>query len=117
MVDTNSTRQYHSSAVKDDDDRILLIGGWFSNSTEWIPVDGSPSQPGPFHVRHGYDHCTMKLSSDSILLTGGRGTGEEVTSYNIATGDENRLNGMRQGRLGHACGVYRDAAGRQVGRL
>ena len=114
---TRSSRSQHSSAVDEKKRRILLIGGESSSSTEWISVVGSPSQPGPFNVRHGNAHCTIKLSSDSILLTGGAGTEEEVTIYNITTGDENRLNGMRQGRAQHACGVYQDAAGRQVGRL
>ena len=41
LVETRSTRAYPSSAVKED--RILLIGGSYSRSTEWIPVDGSPS--------------------------------------------------------------------------
>ena len=49
LVDTSPRRTAHSSAVKDDD-RILLLGGAYSNSTEWILVDGSPSQPGPFNV-------------------------------------------------------------------
>merc|ERR1712210_350470 len=40
LVDTSSERRSHSSAVKDD--RILLIGGFGSRSTEWISVDGSP---------------------------------------------------------------------------
>ena len=79
LVDTRSSREYHSSAVKDDE-RILLIGGLFSTSTEWIWVDGSPSQPGPFDVRHGMDHCTIQLSSDLIVVTGGDGTEDLVTS-------------------------------------
>merc|ERR1719264_646491 len=50
LADT-SYREKHSSAVKDDENRILLIGGTYSSQgTEWILVDGSPSQPGPFHA-------------------------------------------------------------------
>ena len=45
LVETSSTRIYHSSAVKED--RILLIGGSQSRSTEWISVDGSRAQLGP----------------------------------------------------------------------
>merc|ERR1719500_1553588 len=117
LVDTNSRRRTHSSAVKDDD-RILLIGGYDSNSTEWISVDGSPSQPGPFHVRHGYDHCTIQVSSDLILVTGGAGVNtpvDLVTSYQLTgNGDETPLTPMNQRRAGHACGVYQDAGGQQV---
>ena len=118
LANTSSTRQYHSSAVKDDDDRILLIGGWFSNSTEWIPVDGSPSQPGPFHVRHGHSHCTVQLSSNLILVTGGDSSYNFVTSYHLSgNGDETPLTSLKQGRRKHACGVYQDAGGQQVRRL
>ena len=122
LVDTISTRTSHSSAVKDD--RILLIGGsfdlhgGFANSTEWISVDGSPSQPGPFNVRHGASHCTVQLSSDLIVVIGGSETYDYVTSYHLSgDGDETPLTPMNQGRYSHACGVYQDAGGQQVRRL
>ena len=116
LADTISTRSLHSSAVKDD--RILLIGGQVDHSTEWISVDGSPSQPGPFSVRHGSRHCTAQLSSDLILLTGGYETYDRVTSYQLTgNGDETPLTPMKQGRADHACGVYQDAGGQQVRRL
>ena len=51
LVNTTSERTQHSSAVTDD--RILLIGGYHSGSTEWISVDGSPSQPGMSGMDHG----------------------------------------------------------------
>ena len=119
LVDTSSSRIYHSSAVKDDD-RILLIGGGGgddSRSTEWISVDGSPSQPGPFHVRHGQQHCTIQLSSDLVLVTGGLRTGDYVTSYHLSgNGDEASQTSLNRGRAEHACGVYQDAGGQQVRR-
>ena len=115
LVETTSTRYFHSSAVKED--RILLIGGIDSRSTEWIPVDGSPSQPGPFDVGHGYDHCTAQLSADSIVVTGGYDTEEYVTNYELSDGYETPLTPMVQGRWGHACGVYQDADGQQVRRV
>ena len=102
------------SAVKED--RILLIRGSVSRSTEWIPVDGSPSQPGPFDVRHGDSHCTAQLSADSIVVTGGYDTEEYVTNYELSDGYETPLTPMVQGRWGHACGVYQDAGGQQVSR-
>ena len=57
LVDTRERRTEHSTAVKDD--RLLLIGGLRSRTTEWIPIDGSPSQPGPFDIRHELSHCTV----------------------------------------------------------
>ena len=118
LADTISRRRLHTSAVKEDENRILLIGGYNSNSTEWISVDGSPSQPGPFGVRHGSRHCTVQLSSDLILLTGGYDTFDFVTSYQLTSnGDETPLTPMKQGRADHACGVYQGAGGQQVRRL
>ena len=114
LADTRSTRTYHSSAVSSDD-RILLIGGSVSRSTEWISVDGSPSQPGPFDVRHGQRHCTIQVSSDLVVLTGGYETLEYVTNYDL-TGKsaETTLARLKQGRYDHACGVYQGAGGQQV---
>ena len=110
---TRSRRRYHSSAQSKE--KILLIGGWDSRSTEWIPVDGSPSQPGPFDVRHEYRHCTIQLSADLIVVTGGYETFDFVTEYQLTgNGNETPLTSMRQGRLGHACAVYQDVAGQQV---
>merc|ERR1712192_50889 len=81
-----------------------------------ISADGSPSQAGPFQVRHGHLHCTMQLSADLILVTGGVGTESYVTEYQLNgnKGKENPLTPMSQARRGHACGVYQGAAGQQV---
>jgi len=114
LTETRSGRYRHSSAVKEN--RILLIGGAVSRSTEWISLDGSPSQAGPFEVRHGFDHCTIQPSADLIVVTGGRGTESYVTEYQLSgnNGNETPLTPMRQARRDHACGVYQGAAGQQV---
>jgi len=112
LVQTRSTRGGHSSAEQDG--RILLIGGIYSNSTEWIPLDGSAAQPGPFNVRHGAHHCTMQLSPDLIVVTGGLGTERFVTEYQMTgNGDERPLTSIIP-KSSHACGVYNDAGGQQV---
>ena len=71
LADIITTREFHSSAVKEN--RILLIGGsqgmGSTRSTEWISLDGSPSQPGPFEVKHGYNHCTAQLSEDLVVVS------------------------------------------------
>ena len=42
----------------------------------------------------------------------------QVTSYRLTgDGDETPLTSMNRGRWDHACGVYRDAGGRQVSGL
>ena len=116
LTETRSSRINHSSAVKEN--RILLIGGAESNSTEWISVDSSPSEAGPFEVRHGPGHCTIQPSANLIVLTGGFGTDSYVTEYQLTgnEGNDTPLTPMRQGRAGHACGVYQGAAGQQVRR-
>ena len=107
----------HSASAQNGTAMLLIgaSGGSFKHSTEWIPVDGSPSQPGTFSVRHGSDHCTIQLSSNHILLTGGSGTEDYVTGYQLDAldGDMTLFNGMKHGRRGHACGAYQ-AGGQQV---
>ena len=97
------------------EDRILLIGGSDSSSTEWIATDGGDSQIGPWVVRHGYKHCTIQVSSDLIVVTGGYSTWDYVTEYQL-TGDatETVMTSLINGRYSHACGVYREAGGQQV---
>ena len=113
LVYTIYSRQYHSSAQTED--KILLIGGSSSPSTtEWISLDGSASQNGPFNVRNSYHHCTIQLSPDLIVVTGGyTGNYDYVTEYHLTTGVERILTSLSQGRYYHACGVYQNA-GQQV---
>ena len=67
LQDTLYNRQEHSSATTDD--AVLLIGGSYSEeTTEWIPVDGSPAHPGPFYIRHGYHHCTIQVNALTIVM-------------------------------------------------
>ena len=112
LVSTIYTRSYGSSAQTED--RILLIGGSSSPSTtEWISLDGSASQHGPFTNRHSYHHCTIQLSSDLIVVTGGYSTQNYVTEYQLTTGAGRGLAALNRGRYYHACGVY-NHAGQQV---
>ena len=121
-------REGHSSAILNDE-KILLIGGQDSRSTEWIPVDGSPAQPGPFNGddldSHLFgDHCTIQTAPDRIVVTGGRRgnavdyTHDYVAEYQL-TGDftETPLTPMLNSRFGHACGVYQGVGGQQVSEL
>ena len=94
---------------------VLLIEGTNSNgSTEVILVDGSGASPGPFTVRHGDEHCTMKISEEVIVVTGGWSTYDLVTEYRLTDGRETNLTPMVEWRRDHACGVYQDADGQQV---
>ena len=112
MQDTIEWRRAHSAVGLRE--ILFLIGGGDSNSTEFIPVDGSVASPGPFTVRHGYMHCTMKISEEVIVVTGGSGTRDLVTEYQLTNGRETALTPLTEGRSSHACGVYQDADGQQV---
>ena len=112
LQDTTVTRTGHSSATTED--AVLLIGGIWSFTTEWIPVNGSAAQPGPFTVRHMYDHCTIQISADIIVVTGGDGTEDYVTQYQLNDSNATNLTSLAQPRRAHACGVYQDADGQQV---
>ena len=120
LQNTTAIREAHSSAATQD--AILLIGGnegfgsnpWLSNTTEWIPVNGSAVQPGPFAVRHGSRHCTIQTSDYLIVVTGGHFTYDFVTQYHLIDGTETPLTSLGQPRWDHACGVYQDTNGQQV---
>ena len=119
LQDTTVRRDFHSSATTKD--AVLLIGGTiaysgedFTDTTELIPVDGSPAQPGPFTVRHKEMHCTIQTSDDVIVVTGGYNTFDFVTQYHLTDGTETPLTSLGQGRGEHACGVYQDTDGQQV---
>ena len=122
LQDTIYNRQLHSSATTKD--AVLLIGGDSSNTTEWIPIDGSPAQPGPFAVRHGRGHCTIQTSDDVIVMTGGwitEGTQDLVTQdlvtqYHLTDGKETPLTSMGQPRWFHACAVYQDTNNQKVSK-
>ena len=114
-------REYHSSVAMGN--ALLLIGGISSDeteiyTTELIPVDGtfSAAKPGPITVRHSSSHCTIKISADVIVLTGGfgHGTWDLVTEYKLSEGKETHLNSLAQPRRDHACGSYLDANDQQV---
>ena len=113
MQDTIERRTYHSAVGLRE--KLLLIGGHLDeHSTEFIPVDGSGASPGPFTVRHGYLHCTMKISEEVLVVTGGSGTGDLVTEYQLTDGRETALTTFTEGRASHTCGVYQDTVGQQV---
>ena len=109
-------RRYHTGVATKD--AVLLIGGKDSgHTTEWIYVNGSAAQGGPFAVRHGQDHCTVKISADAVIVTGGWLTENYVTLYSLAEESEHPLSPLGQPRWGHACSVYQDTTGQQVSKM
>ena len=116
LQDTLHTRRAHSSATTDD--AVLLIGGTESEeTTEWIPVDGSPAHPGPFNIRHGYYHCTIQVNALTIVVTGGyhlQYSQDYVTEYHLNDTTETPLTPLLQPRYYHACGFYQNSNNQQV---
>ena len=115
LMDTHQRRVGHSSATTEEG--VLLIGGQYSNSTELISVDDSPVRPGPFVVRHGHLHCTVKVSTNILVVTGGIDTYDLVTEYHLNDNQEVQHATLQQGRRSHACGVYQNAINQQVGNV
>ena len=118
LVDTRESRRFHSSVVKDN--RVLLIGGRdATTTTEWISMDGSPSQEGPFTNRHGPGHCTIRVSNEKIVMVAGTdGTSEYfVTEYDLTSGMATPLTNLIQYRRMPACGVYKGTGDEQVRRV
>ena len=77
-------------------------------------LDGTASL-GPFEVANGFGHCTIQVSPDTIVVTGGVSTEDYVTDYKLTDGVETPWRGgLLQGRAYHACGGYHDAGGQQV---
>ena len=115
LQDTLQDRQGHSSATTDD--AILKIGGFPSEeTTEWIPVDGSPAHPGPFNIRHGEDHCTIQVNALTIVVTGGYSSTPQdyVTEYQLNGVTETPLTPLLKPRRQHACGSFLNDNGQQV---
>ena len=60
----------------------------------------------------------MQISDDIIVVTGGDGTYDYVTKYQLADGDRTgkNLTSLVQPRWAHACGSYQDADNQQVSK-
>ena len=50
--------------------QILSLVNWLEDTTEWIPVDGTPVQPRPFHI-NTRDHCTIQTQPFSGITGAG----------------------------------------------
>jgi hypothetical protein len=111
-------RTVHTSAVTAEG--LLLVGGRKSpTTTELLPAEGGPAREG-FPLPLGRrNHCSIQLSADTIVLTGGWDTEWQVTEHSgLGTGGEvttRELPALLTPRANHACGVY-TVGGTQVGR-
>jgi hypothetical protein len=115
---TLHSRQHHTSAVTAEG--LLLVGGAGSpTTTELLPAEGGPAREG-FTLQPGRQyHCSIQLSADTIVLTGGYRTESLVTEHSgLGTGGEvttRELPALLTPQYDHACGVY-TVGGTQVGQ-
>ena len=116
---TLHNRSFHSSAVTAEG--LLLVGGLDSPlTTELLPAAGGPSRDS-FSLQPGrQDHCSIQVSADTIVLTGGLHTESLVTELSgLGTGGEvtaRELPTLLHPRYIHVCGVY-TVDRTKVGRL
>merc|ERR1711953_804024 len=118
-------RHFHSSAVTERG--VLLIGGAISPSTaELIPIENGKILPSVESEKvvpknsnqlvlaleqEWLHHCTIQVSTSTILLTGGWKTETMVLELSSLDGDleqvtTRRLPDLITGRDSHACGTY-----------
>ena len=117
LQDTLSYRGGHHSSLSLSD-AVLLIGGITDDGydTELIPADGSSPVPGPFQSVNGWGHCSIKISEDTFIMTGGDDTERGVTKCTM-NGECEILPVLQQGRTDHACGIrIADLTGRVINR-
>jgi hypothetical protein len=111
-------RTRHTSAVTAEG--LVLVGGKDSpTTTELLPAEGGPSREGVLLQPGRQQHCSIQLSANTIVLTGGVGTESLVTEHSgLGTGGEvttRELPALLTRRYSHACGVY-TVGGTQVGQ-
>jgi len=100
-------RWRHSSAITSRG--LMLLGGQVSpNTTELVSLEeGGTGELIPLDPPR-LDHCSIQVSADVVVLTGGRDTEFLVTEHDLSK----RAAGVRQlpsletGRRYHACGHY-----------
>ena len=110
LVSTTESRGYHSSVVHGD--RLVLLGGYDTQTTEVIPPTGEAAMPGLYDISNGYYHCSIDIDDESVVVVGGVGgvggvgTGDLVTEYNKLSGHPRTLPSLQEPRYGHACTWY-----------
>jgi len=100
-------RWRHSSAVTSRG--LMLLGGQVSpNTTELVSFDGDETEELKVLDPPRLDHCSVQVSADVVVLTGGRETEFLVTEHNLGQRETSvrQLPSLETGRRYHACGHY-----------
>ena len=99
----------HTSAVISDD-LLLLVGGKESSDTTELVDIARGESTASFTLQPGRQfHCSVQLTSDTVVLTGGLGTDTSVAEFSSLGESEpsvKELPGLQDGRRAHACGSY-----------
>jgi len=105
-------RQFHSSVVIND--KLLLLGGVLApNSTEFVAGPNSESAEAFSLNPPIMDHCSVKVGSDALVITGGqdetftvRDTVTEYSNIDQELVSSRQLPDLLTARLYHACAAY-----------
>ena len=96
--------------------KLWVMGGYAPNnnilsSTEFLPLDGGPSQPGPELPSPRNGHCAVTLSSGQVMLLGGAyPENKSVIRFDLDTQTFNTsLPSMRFDRYAFGCTVFNSA--------
>merc|ERR1711971_1054543 len=115
------SRYLHTSAVTSRG--LLLVGGIeYSNTTELLKEDGTAEESFPLLPGRS-EHCSVQVSTSSLVVIGGSGAWSLVTEYSgldedailqkipmaslcVAAITSRELPQLVEGRQAHACGSY-----------
>lgn len=101
-------RKGHSSAVMLG--RLYLLGGHTSPQTSEIlfPSDVTQWFPGNSLAVNTWESCSVKITPEVYIITGGSESPNEVWQYDITKGTQTRLADMIYGRSSHGCAFVKD---------
>ena len=109
VVELIEPRVGHTSAILADD-LLLLVGGRESPSTTELVDIAKGKSTASFNLQPGRQfHCSIQLTSDTVVLTGGLSTETLVTEIsNLGEAETlvKELPALQEGRRAHACGSY-----------
>jgi len=111
---TLAAKKYgHTSWNNKEEGKIILMGGWGSDTTTEIITeeekDGVPGFPMKYETRYA---CAIP-DQTTVIITGGERTPSTVSRYGTG-GHIEDLPSLNQGRDSHGCGAYTDDSGEQV---
>ena len=109
LVELIEPRVGHTSAILAND-LLLLVGGRESPSTTELVDIAKGKSTASFNLQTGRQfHCSIQLTSDTVVLTGGLSTETLVTEIsNLGEAETlvEELPALQEGRRAHACGSY-----------